>query len=125
MGLDLYLEKRTSVRNSELSENRFEVSAIHVTPNGFDKIAEPENIVAIVEEIAYWRNGWEVLEFLQGESGESNRANYFQIDPEVLYNLKDWAEEEGDEVTLKEIEKIDLKKDIKNHNVDYYVRASW
>ena len=53
MGLDMYLEKRTYVKNWDHTEKKYKVS---LTKDGKKVMAvKPERISYIIEEVGYWR----------------------------------------------------------------------
>lgn len=54
MGLDMYLTKRTHIRDRDQKEPE-ESYEITVTKNGLPTHIKPERISEIVEEIGYWR----------------------------------------------------------------------
>ena len=103
MGLDMYLTKRTYVKNWEhmSPEERHKIT---VTKNGEETNIKPERISYIIEEIGYWRKAnaihrWFVENIQDGDDRcqlsyveRDQLAELLRLVVEVLNNHS-WAEE--------------------------------
>ena len=54
MGLDMYLSKRTYVKNWDFMKPE-ELHEVLVTKNGVEVGIKPQRVSEIVEEVGYWR----------------------------------------------------------------------
>jgi hypothetical protein len=151
MGLDMYLEKRTDVRqwNFQKEEDQFEV----VVKKGgvtYPKI-NPKNVTTIVEELGYWRKANQIHRwFVENvQDGVDNCGEYF-VSKADLQSLLDvclavkldhsQAEEllpsasgfffgntDYDEWYYNDIDHtiVILKEALTDDNASYYYSSSW
>ena len=151
MGLDMYLYKKTYVKNWSFMSPEERVEVIIKTDNKYKKHIKPERISQIVEEVAYWRkfnalHNWFVENCQEGrdECQESyvDRDNLKDL-VNLLKQIKEdhsKAEEllptqEGfffgntnyDEWYFKDVEETleVLEELLKEEGGDFYYHSSW
>lgn len=84
MGLDMYLEKRTYVKNWEHMKDD-EKHMITITKDGEPTDIKPERVSEIVEEVGYWRkanaiHSWFVKNV---QDGEDDCKDYFVSEEDI------------------------------------------
>ena len=150
MGLDMYLEKRTNVKQwgHQTPEERYDVQ---VTKGGQPTKIDPTKITYVVEEAGYWRKANQIHRwFVENvQSGNDNCGEYY-VGLEELQTLLDLCEKvqadnsladallpsvsgffyggtEYDEWYFNGIDntiKI-LQEALEDTNADYYYSSSW
>ena len=150
MGLDMYLYKKTYVKNWSFMSPEERVEVIIKTDNKYKKDIKPERITYIVEEVAYWRkfnalHNWFVKKCQSGI--DECQEIYVEIDKlkelvDILKQIKEdhsKAEEllptqsgfffggiEYDEWYFKEVEKtLDILRSLLEEEGDFYYTSSW
>ena len=150
MGLDMYLEKRTYVRQWE-HQTPEEQYNVEVTKGGEPVNIDSKRVTYVIEEVGYWRKANEIhnwfVENVQG--GDDNCAQYY-VGSDKLAELLDLckkvqadnslAEEllpttsgfffggtQYDEWYFKDIENTIeiLEKVLDEKGADYYYSSSW
>jgi hypothetical protein len=86
MGLDMYLHKKTYVKNWEHEEKDKRVNIVITGCEGKIKHIKPERISEIVEEIIYWRKANQIHAFFIGEE-EDNCSRDYYVSFEKLQDL--------------------------------------
>jgi hypothetical protein len=91
MGLDMYLEKKTYVKNWEhmTQANRHKVE---VTKNGeLVKHIKPERISYVIEEAGYWRKANQIHKWFEDKisDGEMDNCRHYYVSREALGALLD------------------------------------
>jgi hypothetical protein len=150
MGLDMYLEKRTYVRQWE-HQTPEEQYNVEVTKGGQPVKIDPKRVTYVIEEIGYWRKANEIHNwFVENvQYGDDNCAQYY-VGSDKLAELLDLckkvqadnslAEEllptasgfffggtEYDEWYFKDIDNTIqiLEEALADKRGDYYYSSSW
>ena len=150
MGLDMYLEKRTYVRQWE-HQSPEEQYNVEVTKGGESVKIDPKRVTYIIEEIGYWRKANQIHQWFVDnvQHGVDNCGEYcvskgqledlLEICIKIL-NDNSLAEEllptasgfffggtEYDEWYFKDIENTIevLKEALSDTHADYYYSSSW
>ena len=93
MGLDMYLEKRTYVKqwDHQSAEEKYEVA---VTKGGQPTNIDPKKIKYIIEEAGYWRKANQIDQWFveKVQKGEDNCKEY-SVDYEQLRDLLNACED--------------------------------
>lgn len=150
MGLDMYLEKRTHVRQWDFQKPEEQYN-VEVTKGGEPINIDPKRVTYVVEEVGYWRKANQIhqwfVENVQG--GEDNCAEYY-VGSDKLEELLDLCKKvqtdnslaedllptqggfffggtQYDEWYFKDIDNtIDiLEKILDEKGADYYYSSSW
>ena len=150
MGLDMYLEKRTYVKQWDFQKLEEQYN-VEVTKGGEPTNIKPERVTHIVEEIGYWRKSNQIHNwFVENvQNGVDNCGEYYvsKSDLESLLELclaiklnPEQAEEllptqsgfffggtEYDEWYYKDIDNtIQILQDaLADDNASYYYSSSW
>ena len=150
MGLDMYLEKRTHVRQWDFQKPEEQYN-VEVTKGGEPINIDPKRVTYVVEEVGYWRKANQIhqwfVENVQG--GEDNCAEYY-VGSDKLEELLDLCKKvqtdnslaeallptqggfffggtQYDEWYFKDIENTIeiLEKVLTEKGADYYYSSSW
>jgi hypothetical protein len=150
MGLDMYLEKRTYVRqwSHQTPEEQYNVE---VTKGGESVKIDPKRVTYVIEEVGYWRKANQIHQWFVDnvQGGEDNCAEYY-VGSDKLEELLDLCKKvqtdnslaevllptvsgfffggtQYDEWYFKDIDNtIDiLEKILDEKGADYYYSSSW
>jgi hypothetical protein len=150
MGLDMYLEKRTYVRQWE-HQTPEEQYNVEVTKGGEPVKIDPKRVTYVIEEVGYWRKANQIHQWFVDnvQGGEDNCAEYY-VGSDKLEELLDLCKKvqtdnslaevllptvsgfffggtQYDEWYFKDIDNtIDiLEKILDEKGADYYYSSSW
>lgn len=137
MGLDMYLEKRTYVKNWEHNKKQHKFSVKFDGKERRD--IKKKRITAIVEDVAYWRKCWNVHNWIMSHFDGNGSGLYelrrrhleelMEISKEVMdggYNEHNFDEFEA-ETTYKQLKKLlgEVGAPEGAYEGDFYYHASW
>ena len=103
MGLDMYLEKRTYVKQWDFQKPEEQYN-VEVTKGGEPLKIDPKRVTYVVEEVGYWRKANQIhqwfVENVQG--GEDNCAEYY-VGSDKLEELLDLCKKVQTDNSLAEV----------------------